>query len=124
MRVVTLIVAFALISSPVHCEEICFPIAVGTRILQDIESLAVCRDAVDASTDAVNSCEARSSALENRIVEQEKEISEREKTIEDAGKAIKEAAKASSVPWYQRILNAGKWVALGIVIGFVGGMSK
>jgi hypothetical protein len=120
-----MLVAFALLFSiPAYGEEICFPIAIGTRILQDIEALSVCRTAVEDGTNAVNSCEARSSALEDRVAEQEKEIVEGKKTIEETRKAGEEAVKVASGPWYARILAASKWIALGIVIGFVGGMGR
>jgi hypothetical protein len=125
MRTVAVVATFALLfSSPVYGEEICFSLSVGTRILQDIEDLAVCRDAVDAGTQAINSCEVRASVLENRVSEQDREIIEGKKTVEETRKAGEEAAKIASGPWYQKVLNAVKWIALGIVIGFVGGMSK
>jgi len=120
-----MLIAFALlVSVPAYGEEICFPIAVGTRMLQDIESLAVCRSAVEACEDAVNSCEARSSALEGRVSEQEEEIAAGKKTIEDTRKAGEQAVKVASGPWYAKVLSAGKWVALGALFGLAVGVAK
>ena len=104
--------------------EICFPLPDGERILQNLESLGICRDAVEAADGAVNSCEVRATALEGRVVEQEGELKDARKLVDDTRKAGEEAAKASSGPWYARALSVVKWVALGIVIGFVGGMAK
>lgn len=104
--------------------EICFPLPDGERILRDLESLPPCRDAVTAAEDALHAEEVRSQALEGRVVEQDRELKDARKLVDDTRKAGEEAAKAASGPWYQKVLSAGKWIALGIIIGFVGGMSK
>jgi hypothetical protein len=45
---------------------------------------------------------------------------EKNKKGQDTGLNIFAAAGL----WYQRVLGEGKWIAVGIVIGFVGGMAK
>lgn len=104
--------------------EICFPIPDGERILRDLESLPPCQEAVSAGEDALNACESRAGIVDQRVAEQNQELAEARKVIEDTRKAGEEAAKVAAGPWYQRVLSAGKWIALGIIVGFVGGMSK
>jgi len=124
MRILALLLAISFMHSTVLADEICFPLADGTRMLQDIESLPLCRAAVWACEDSINSCEARADALESRVIEQDKEIEEGKKTIEDTVNAGEEAAKIAAGPWYQRILTAGKWIALGALFGLAVGVSK
>ena len=93
-------------------------------MLSDIETLAVCKSAVTAGADAIASCEARASVLERRVTEQDGEIVKGKKTIEETRKAGEEAAKVAAGPWYSRALSVVKWIALVIVVGFVGGMAK
>lgn len=104
--------------------EICFSLPDGERILRDLESLPPCRDAVAAAEDALTSCESRAGIIDQRVAEQDRELTEARKLVDDTRKAGQDAAKAAGGPWYQRVLNAGKWVALGLIIGFVGGMAK
>ena len=104
--------------------EICFPLPDGERILQNLEALEGCKEAVEAADGVLNAAEVRSQALESRIAEQDREIASGKKTIEDTRKAGEEAAKVAAGPWYARALSVVKWVALGIVVGFVGGMAK
>jgi hypothetical protein len=103
---------------------ICFPLPDGERILRDLEALPPCREAVAAAEEAINSGEMRSQALEKRIVEQDQELKDARKLVDDTRKAGEEAAKVAGGPWYGRVLAAGKWIALGIIVGFVGGMGK
>jgi hypothetical protein len=105
-------------------DEICFPLPDGERILRDLEALPPCRDAVAAAEEAIKSSEIRSQALENRIVEQDGELKDARKLVDDTRKAGEEAAKVAAGPWYARALSVVKWVALGIIVGFVGGMGK
>ena len=102
--------------------EICFPLQDGERILKDLEALPICREAVTAAEEALTSSELRAETLDNRIVEQDKELTDARKLVEDTRKAGEEAAKVASGPWYQKVLNAGKWIGLGIVLGFVIGL--
>lgn len=104
--------------------EICFPLPDGERILRDLESLPPCREAFTAAEDALRAEEVRSQALEGRVVEQERELKDARKLVEDTRKAGEDAAKAASGPWYKRMLNAGKWIGMGILIGFVVGASN
>lgn len=104
--------------------EICFPLPDGERILQNLEALEGCKEAVEAADGVLNAAEVRSQSLESRIAEQDREIADGKKTIEDTRKAGEDAAKVAAGPWYARALSVVKWVALGIVIGFVGGMVK
>ena len=124
MKVIALLLVVLLVHSSVFAEEICFPLTDGTRMLQDIEALEVCREAVDAGENLITSCEARANILEYRVIEQDNELKDARKLVDDTRKAGEEAVKIVAGPWYQRILTAGKWIALGIVIGFVGGLSK
>ncbi|MFA6509990.1 MAG: hypothetical protein WCV62_05995 [Candidatus Peribacteraceae bacterium] len=104
--------------------EICFPLPDGERILQDLESLPPCRDAVVAAEDALTSCESRAGIIDQRVAEQDRELADARKLVEDTRKAGQDAAKIAAGPWYQRVLNAGKWVALGIIVGFIGAAAK
>lgn len=104
--------------------EICFPLPDGERILRDLETIGPCREAVTAAGDALNAAEVRSQALEDRVVDQDKELTDARKLIDDTRKAGEAAAKVAAGPWYSRALAVLKWVGLGIVIGFVGGMAK
>lgn len=104
--------------------EICFPLPDGERILKDLEALPVCRNAVKAGEDVINSNKIMQKALAGRITEQDREIASGKKTIEDTRKAGEEAAKVAAGPWYTRAMATVKWVALGVLIGFVGGMAK
>jgi hypothetical protein len=93
-------------------------------MLKDLEALPVCWNAVKAAEEVINSNKIKDKALEDRIAEQDREIASGKKTIEDTRKAGEEAAKIAAGPWYQKVLSAAKWIGLGIVIGFVGGMAK
>lgn len=125
MKIISFILAASLFScNPVFAEEICFPLADGMKMLKDLEALESCRATVKAGEEAINSCEVRASALEDRVADQDKEIAKAKKTIEETRKAGEEAAKMASDPWYKKVLNAGKWIALGLVVGFVGGLAK
>jgi hypothetical protein len=104
--------------------EICFPLQDGERILRDLESLPPCLDAVKAAEDSINSSEARSKELEIRIVEQDRELKDARKLVDDTRKAGEDAVKVAGGSWYTRALSVVKWVALGIVLGYAGGMSK
>jgi len=104
--------------------EICFPLPDGERMLRNLESLEGYRVAVEAADGAVNSCEARSEALEGRVVEQDRELTDARKLVEDTREAGEEAAKVAAGPWYSRALSVVKWIALGIIVGFVGGTAK
>jgi len=103
---------------------ICFPVEDGERMLKDLEAIGPCRDAVKAAEEVINSNKIKDKALEDRISEQDREIEAGKKTIEDTRKAGEDAAKVAAGPWYSKVLAAAKWIGLGIVIGFVGGMAK
>lgn len=104
--------------------EICFPLPDGERILRDLESLPPCQEAVAAGEEALSAADERAKALEYRVNEQDRELKDARKLVDDTRKAGEEAAKLASGPWYSRILAASKWIALGIIVGFIGGMSK
>ena len=104
--------------------EICFPLSDGERILHVLESYSACQEVVRAGEEAMGGCEARSQTLEGRVVEQDRELQEARKLVDDTRKAGEEAAKAAAPPWYQRVLNAGKWIGLGVLVGFVAGAGK
>jgi len=104
--------------------EICFPTADAERILEDLEQADACKEVVAAGEGAIASSDARASALESRVLEQDRELAEARKLVEDTRKAGEDATKVAAGPWYQRVLSAGKWIALGLIVGFVGGMSK
>jgi len=127
----TIILIFALVMSPVAgaadlpvAPSICFSAPDGERILRDLESLEDCQQAVDSAKGAVKSSEERAVILEERIVELDEEVRDAQVKLEETRKAGERAVKVAAGPWYQRILAAGKWIALGIVIGFVGGMAN
>ena len=127
----TIILIFALVLCPVAraadlpvAPSICFSVPDGEKMLQDLESLPALREAVDTAKDAIDSCEERSTALEGRVAEQDREIKDAQVKLEDTRKAGEKAVKVAGGTWYQKVLSAGKWIALGIVIGFVGGMAK
>jgi hypothetical protein len=68
--------------------------------------------------------EMRAAALETRVEEQDRELKEARKLVDDTRKAGEDAAKAAAGPWYQKVLSAGKWIALGLIVGFIGGVAK
>ena len=123
-RMIVIALLLFSLALPSGAEEICFPLADGMRMLSDIETLAMCKTTVAAGEQAINSCEARASVLEHRVAEQDGEIVKGKKTIEETRKAGEDAAKVAAGPWYSRALSVVKWIALGIVVGFVGGMAK
>ncbi len=110
-------------SSPAGA-EICFPVSDGERLLHVLESFTACQEAVSAGEAAMESCDAHSRALEARVVEQGRELKAAQKVIDDTRKAGEEAVKVAAGPWYQKILSAGKWIGLGIVVGFVASAGK
>jgi len=104
--------------------EICFPVEDGERMLKDLEALPPCREAVKAAQEVINSNKIKDKALEDRISEQDRELTDARKVIDDTRKAGEDAAKVAAGPWYARALSVAKWVGLGVLIGFVGGLSK
>jgi hypothetical protein len=109
--------------SGVKQAEICFPLPDGERILHVLESMTACQEVVKAGEDALASADARAQALESRVVEQDGELKEARKVIDDTRHAGEEAAKAAAPPWYQRVLNASRWIVAGAVIGYVAAKS-
>ena len=104
--------------------EICFPLKDGEGILRVLESYSACQEVIRAGEEALTSSDARASVLEARVLEQDRELTEARKVIEDTRKVGEEAAKAAAPKWYQRVLNAGKWIGMGILVGFVVGAGK
>lgn len=110
--------------SGVKQAEICFPLPDGERLLHVLESFTACQEAVAAGQEANDACESRAGILEQRVTEQDRELQEARKLVDDTRKAGEQAVKVAAPPWYQRVLNAGKWIALGLITGFVVGAGK
>jgi hypothetical protein len=60
--------------------------------------------------------------LDGRVVELGKQNADLSELNRKVLKAADEARKSG--PWYQRALSAGKWIAAGILIGFVAGAGR
>jgi hypothetical protein len=79
---------------------------------------------LEACSDLSDANEMRAAALESRVVEQDRELADARRVIDDTRKAGEEAARAAALPWYARVLSVVKWVGLGVLIGFMGSMTK
>jgi len=119
----TILLMALLIAGPnvVNSAEICFSEADGTRLLEEVEASRAYEKGAEESLSA---CSEEKHVLSERVTELDGEVARAEKTIEDTRKAGEQAAKAANVPWYQRVLNAGKWIGLGILLGFAVGVGK
>lgn len=89
------------------------------QILGEVES---CRTELPMLRDLIKKDEDIMKAQENRILDLGKE---NEELIKINQNSIAAAEKIkSSEPWYNRVLSAGKWIGVGILIGFVAGVAK
>ena len=100
----------------------------SVRLLEEVE---ICR----SDLPLLRSLEAKNAQLDEIRKEREDLYRERIKFLEtqqrellrmndQAIKTADLARKAGGGTWYEQLFTAGKWIGLGIVLGFVGGMAK
>jgi hypothetical protein len=98
------------------------------RLLKEVES---CREELpllraisekDAQLDEIRV--EREALLRERISFLEKQQGELLRMNDQAIKTADLARKTGGGTWYERLFTAGKWIGLGIVLGFVGGVAK
>lgn len=101
------------------------------RILEEIESCRIIREenAVLQSLNEKNEQldeirKEREDLLRERIVFLEKQQAELIRMNDAAIKTADLARKAGEGKWYEQLFTAGKWVGLGIVLGFIGGVAN
>jgi len=111
--------------------EICFPLPEAEKVLRELEAAPAVKAEADACREWQAQEEARDQAVaeearirEARIAELEQEKTAALTQAEENLKAGERAVKVASGPWYQRVLSAGKWIGLGILVGFAAGMGK
>ena len=96
-----------------------FPQAASLRLLAEVEQ---CRAEIPALRDLVAKDEELIQKLDGRVVELGKQNDDLKEMNKKAIKVADEARKSG--PWYQRALSAGKWIAAGVILGFVAGAGR
>jgi len=96
-----------------------FPHAASLRLLAEVEQ---CRVELPVLRDLVAKDEELIRKLDGRVVDLGKQNEDLKEMNKKALKTADDARKSG--PWYERMLSAGKWIAAGIVLGFVAGASK
>ena len=106
--------------------EMCFPLPVAERLLEQIERIpglegeATACEAYQAGAEkAIEACEARADTLSGRVDGLTSERDEARKLYDEQKKAGEAAAKAASPSWWQRAKSAGGWMGLGAVVAAV-----
>lgn len=106
-------------------------LASGMRLLGELESCRVER----AEIDTLRRLDEKNSQLDEVRVEREKLLRERIQFLESqqaelfkmndqAIKAADLARKSGGGSWWEQLFTAGKWIGLGIALGFVVGAGK
>jgi len=96
-----------------------FPQAASLRLLAELE---MCRSELPALRDLVAKDDELIKKLDGRVVELGKQNTDLAEMNRKALKAADDARKSG--PWYERVLSAGKWIAAGILLGFVAGAGR
>jgi hypothetical protein len=111
--------------------EICFTIGDAMMMLRELEAAPAVKVEADACREWQIQEEARDQTIaegaqirEARIAELEKEKAAALVQAEENLKAGERAVKVAQGPWYQRVLSVGKWIGLGILVGFAAGMGR
>lgn len=111
--------------------EICFPLPEAEKVLRELEAAPAVKAEADACREWQAQEDVRDQAIaegararEARIAELEREKAAALVQAEENLKAGERAVKAASGPWYQRVLSVGKWIAVGILVGFVAGAGR
>ena len=106
--------------------EICFPLGDAEKMLRELEAAPAVKTEADACREWQAQEEVRDQALaegartrEARIAELEREKAAALTQADENLKAGERAVKVAQGPWYQRVLSVGKWIAVGILVGFV-----
>ncbi len=106
--------------------EICFPLGDAEKMLRELEAAPAVKVEADACREWQAQEEVRDQALaegartrDARIIELEREKAAALAQAEENLKAGERAVKVAQGPWYQRVLSVGKWIAVGILVGFV-----
>jgi len=96
-----------------------FPHAASLRLLAEVEQ---CRVEVPALRDLVAKDDELIRKLDGRVVELGKQNDDLSELNRKIIKAADDARKSG--PWYERALSAGKWIAAGILLGFIAGAGR
>lgn len=111
--------------------EICFTLGDAVRMLRELEAAPSVKAEADACREWQAQEEVKDQTIAEKVRGQEDRIAQLEaekKAALDQAQANLEAGKkavaVAAGPWYQRVLSAGKWIAVGIVIGVVAGAGR
>jgi hypothetical protein len=121
VQIVSIVLILALFSPPVFAGSLCFDAGQSDRLLEEVE---VCREQLPALRDLVTKDAEVDQIQRERIKTLEEQRTELIAMNEAAIKQAELAQKAGKGSWWERGLAAGKWIGLGIVLGFVAGAAK
>jgi hypothetical protein len=93
---------------PAPADGIFFDEATSVRLLREVEEGRICREEV-AAQDAL-------------LVNLQAELREREEKDREWRRALDAAKQGGS--WWEKTKVAGKWIGIGIAVGFVAGASR
>ena len=96
-----------------------FDRAASLHLLAEVEQ---CRVELPLLQDLVVKDEALIQKLDERVIELGKQNTD----LAEMNRKALEAAEAArkSGPWYERLLSAGKWIAVGALLGFAAGAGR
>jgi len=121
LKPVIVLLVLCLVSSGAFAGTLCFDQGQADRLLEETEK---CREQLPALRDLV----AKDAEVEKLHLERINTLEEqREELLTMNAAAIKQAElaqKAGKGSWWERVLAAGKWIGLGVVIGFVAGAGR
>jgi hypothetical protein len=109
------------LAAPAMAGEICFPAGQSSRLLEEVES---CREELPLLRDLTAKGNDLAGIQAGRIVELEKERDTLLKMNEQARQAADDARKANTGSWWEQALKAGKWIGLGVLVGFAAGAAR
>jgi len=100
----------------------------SVRLLEEVEScrvdLPILRALEDKNAQLDEIRNEREDLYRERIKFLETQQAELLRMNDAAIKTADLARKSGGGSWYEQLFTAGKWIGLGIVLGFVGGMAK
>jgi len=128
MRILAVILVL-LVSPVAQGAEIFFPGTPGKGVflpydkaLQILSEVESCRVELPLFRDLAQKDEEVIKTQENRILELGKENEELIKLNQNSIATAEKIRK--SEPWYSRVLSTGKWIAIGILVGFAVGAAR
>ncbi len=106
--------------------EICFPGPAAVRMLGDLEGGLAWKAEAEACREWQVRAEERIGETDNLVLGLREEVrverAGREEAVRQAERNLeagRQAVKAAKGPWWSPILSAAKWIAVGILVGFV-----